>query len=80
VKFFGRLEVIGDQITTTLYVRYTGDDYQTYSKYRPVSLAGKRAMLTRLGRDRRRAFEVRHTDNTPLRLEALEMTVEKGSN
>jgi hypothetical protein len=80
MKFFGRLEVIGDQTATTLYVRYTGDDYQTYSPYRPVSLAGKRAMLTRLGRDRRRAFEVRHTDNTPLRLEALELTVEKGSN
>jgi hypothetical protein len=80
MKFFGRLEVIGDQAATTLWVRYTGDDYQTYSPYRPVSLAGKRALITRLGRDRRRAFEVRHTDNTALRLEALELTVEKGSN
>jgi len=79
-KFYSRVEVIGDQVSTNLLLRYSSDDYQTWSYYRPVNLALKRASIARLGYGRRRAFEVRHTDNTPLRLEALELTFDKGSN
>ena len=77
-KFFSRLQVIGDMADTKVYVRYTGDDYQNWSKYRPVDMSKKRAKLNRLGDDRRRAFEVRHVGNTALRLEALELDVEQG--
>lgn len=79
-KFFQQLQVIGDKVSAKAYVRYTGDDYQTWSLYRPANLAQKRAIVKRLGQDRRRAFELRHTANTALRLEALELTVEKGTN
>lgn len=79
-KQFKRLQVIGDMAATKVYVRYTGNDYQNWSAYRPVNMANERAMLNRLGRDRRRGFELRHTGNTPLRLEALELIVEKGTN
>ena len=79
-KFFSRLQVIGDMADTKVYVRYTGDDYQNWSKYRPVDMSKKRAKLNRLGDDRRRAFEVRHVGNTALRLEALELEVEKGES
>jgi len=79
-KFFSKLQVIGDMASTKVYVRYTGDDYQSWSAYRPADMSKNRALLNRLGDDRRRAFEVRHVGNTVLRLEALELEVEKGTN
>jgi len=79
-KFFHELQVIGDSEDTLVFIRYSGDDYQTWSKYRSADLSLRRASLHRLGQSRRRAFEVRHTDNTPLRLEALELTTEVGNN
>ena len=79
-KFFRKLEIIGDREDTLVFVRYTGDDYQTWTKYRSADLSLRRSVLHRLGQDRRRAYELRHTDNTPLRLEALELTTEVGNN
>lgn len=79
-KFFSKLEVVSDRIDTEVLMRYTGDDYQSWTKYRVVDLSPKRSVLHRLGQDRRRAFELRHTDDTPLRLEALELTLEVGNN
>ena len=79
-KFFSKLQIIGDSADTQVFVRYSGDDYQTWTKYRAANLGLRRAALHRLGQDRRRAFELRHTDNTPLRLEALELTVKVGNN
>jgi hypothetical protein len=79
-KFFHELQVIGDSEDTTVFIRYSGDDYQTWSKYRSVDLSLRRASLHRLGQSRRRAYEVRHTDNKALRLEALELTTEVGNN
>lgn len=79
-KFFSKLAVVSDRIDTEVLVRYSGDDYQSWSNYRPVDLSPKRSVLHRLGQDRRRAFELRHTDDTPLRLEALELTLEVGNN
>jgi len=78
-KFTPVLEVIGDKVKSTAYVRYTNDDYRTWSKYRPVDLDIQRSRLNRLGQGRRRAYEVRHHDNVPLRLEALELTVSQGT-
>lgn len=78
-KFISALELIGDKVESTAYVRYTNDDYQTWSKYRPVNLNAQRSILNRLGKARRRAFEIRHHDNTPLRLEALELSATQGA-
>ena len=78
-KFISALELIGDKVDSTAYIRYTNDDYQTWSKYRPVNLNAQRSILNRLGKARRRAFEIRHHDNTPLRLEALELSATQGA-
>jgi hypothetical protein len=77
-KYFTKFELIGDKEDSTAYVRYTNDDYQTYSKYRPVDLSAQRSQLYRTGRGRRRAYDIVHYDNTPLRLEAMEITVSEG--
>lgn len=78
-KFFSCLEVIGDKVPSNAYVRYSDDDYTTFSKYRPVPLSATRSRIWRLGRGIRRAFEVRHTAATAMRLEDIEVTAEKGS-
>ena len=78
--FFPVLPVIGTSDSTLVFIRYSGDAYHSCSNYRSPDLSLRRASLHRLGQSRRRAFEVRHTDNTPLRLEALELTTEVGNN
>ncbi len=77
-KFTSKLEIIGDKVSSTAYIRYTNDDYQTWSSFRPVDLSLQRSQINRLGQTRRRAYEVRHHDNTPLRLEALELSISEG--
>jgi hypothetical protein len=75
-KALSRLELIGDKVGTMMYARYSDDDYTTFSKYRPVSMIAPRSQLFRLGSFRRRSFDFRHTDNTPLRIEVAEIDLE----
>ena len=79
-KFIGRLEVVGDKIGATLRIRHTDDDYQNWSQYRNVDLNATRSVLYQNGNFRRRAYEFFCTDNQPLRLQALEMDLDAGSN
>ena len=77
-KHVSRMEVIGDKVSSNAYIRYTDDDYNTFCGYRPVALAQPRSMVRRGGSTRRRAFDIRHTDNVPLRLESLEVDIDVG--
>jgi hypothetical protein len=79
-KFIGRLEVVGDKIGATLRIRHTDDDYQNWSQYRNVDLNATRSVLYQNGNFRRRAYEFFCTDNQPLRLQALEMDLDAGTN
>jgi len=79
-KFFDAINLIGSQEFTTVSVRNTSDDYQTYSAYRTVDMSTDRKQLRNLGRSRRKAFEVLHTDNTPLRLEGIDFEIYLGSS
>lgn len=77
-KFLSRLEIIGDKEPGShLLIRYSNDDYVTYSTYRKVDLNSSRSRLNRLGSFKRRAFEFRHTDSTSLRLEDVELRIDK---
>lgn len=77
-KYFSKFELVGDKVDATAHVRYTNDDYQSYSKYRPVDLSAQRSQLYRNGRARRRAYEIINYDNKPIRLEAMEITLTEG--
>lgn len=79
-KFCSEIKFVGDKVTSKVYLRYTNDDYQTYSNFIPIDMGTQRSLLNRLGVFRRRAWEVRHTDNTAFRAEALEGTFTKGTN
>lgn len=72
-KFFKRLELVGDVFSSQVLVRYTDDDYQTWSQFEPILVTDDRAQIGPLGSGRRRAHEFRHLANTPLRMEALEV-------
>jgi hypothetical protein len=73
----GAVEVVGDKITSNCYVRFTDDDYGHWSNWRVVGLGLPRSQAVRQGATRRRAYQVRHTDNTPLNLRGLALDIEK---
>jgi hypothetical protein len=79
LKTFRRLELVGDIEDTTVNLRWTDDDYQTWSIFRPIPVDVNRAQLRMLGAARRRAFEMRHLDNTPLRKIAIELDIDVGA-
>lgn len=72
-KFMAQAELIGDKIDSTAVLRYTDDDFSTYSNFRPVDLSVNRSRVRRLGNYNRRAFEILHVGNALLRLEAIEV-------
>lgn len=76
-KTMSALTVVGDQVSTSLNVQYSDDDYQTFSAARSVSMNDSPARLLRLGMFRRRSFDIRHVDNTPLRLMAIDAEVKQ---
>lgn len=77
-KFFYDIQVIGDKVDSYALMRYTNDDYQTYSSWQNINLNAPKAQVSRNGQARRRAFDLLHADNVPLRLESLECVVETG--
>lgn len=78
-KRYSRFELVGDKETTNVLVRYSDDDYDSWSLYRTIPMAQKRAKISGLGSARRRAFELRNTEATALRLLAAELDFEVGA-
>lgn len=75
LKRYNSLEIIANKVSGTAYARYSGDDYTTFSKYRPVDLSADRAKINRLGADRRRSFDIRYLGNTSLQAGAMDLDV-----
>ena len=72
-KVIGSAEVIGDKVDATALLRWSDDDYVTFSDYRKIDLNAERSRIRRLGSSSRRSYEIRHTANTSFRVEALEI-------
>jgi len=77
-KFYRRVEVVGDKVEATAYISKSDNDYSGYSIGRGVSLSRNRSWLNQWGRANRRAWQVLVYDNSPIRLEALEITFDIG--
>jgi hypothetical protein len=77
-KFYGRLEIVGDKVDGTMYVSYSGNDYQTYSTPRAIDLSATRSQIYLSGADRRRSWQFLCTDNVPLRLDCAEIDFRLG--
>lgn len=63
-KRMGRIILIGDIVADTSMVRWSDDDYQTYSPYRIADLDEPRSMIRRCGAFRDRSIDVKHIGNT----------------
>ena len=77
-KFFSQCQIIGDKVDSYALLRYTNNDYASFSAWQNVNLNTSKSQVNRLGQGRRRAFDLLHTDNVPLRLEYFEVDVESG--
>ena len=80
IKYGSRLLILGDQtpVTSNLQIRWSDDDYKTWSAYRNVDLSNSYPALWALGAFRKRAHEVVYTDNYPFRITAMEMDYNLG--
>lgn len=79
-KFMGRLSFIGDRpdVSAPIAVSWSDDDYKTFTAPKEVELNQDLPSLRQLGSFRRRAFKLEFTQNSPLRLEGLEVDINKG--
>jgi hypothetical protein len=75
LKRYASLEIVGNKVSGTAYVRHSGDDYVTYTKYRPVDLNQTRSVIRRLGADRRRSYDIRYLGSTSLQLASIDVEV-----
>lgn len=64
---------------SVLDVRYSDDDYQTWSDFRPVDLSLQKPMLVNLGSFKRRAFDLRHSKPTRFRMKAMDFQTDIGT-
>ena len=76
-KFMHNFNVVGD-LGSTYQVRWSDDDYVTYSNYN--TLSSTRPFIARLGSFRRRSFHLRHDANEDFRVEALEFETDTGTH
>lgn len=74
---FGDWPLSGD---STITVEWSDDDYRTWSNPRTIQLSSNHPWTRRLGKFVRRAFRITHTDNTPLRLEGMEVDINNGTS
>jgi hypothetical protein len=78
-KVLTLLDFCGDQVPgSQLMVRCSDDDYQTWTNFRVVDMSIPRPFLSNCGTFRRRAYHIRHYEQSPMRLNALEMQVDVG--
>lgn len=81
-KFCHRATLIGDKQTSSSPVTldWSDDDYQNYSSTRSLDMSKTHPAAYNLGACKRRAFRLRHTANTPLSLDSLELELSLGSH
>lgn len=73
VKFAAWADLISDRVAGNAMLRVSDDDGQTWTRFRPRSMAGPTTRWHRLGSFRRRLHELRVTDAVPVRAERLEL-------
>ncbi len=79
-KYLAMMNFIGDQVTgSSLAVRCSDDDYQTWSGFRYVDLGERLPSLSDCGTFYKRAYHFRHETNTEFRLHAVDMKLEIGA-
>lgn len=78
-KFYHQATLIGDKPQHADVLRWSDDDYTTWSSDVTLPITD-RPYTMRTGKARRRAWELEYTQNSPRRLEALELTYSIGEH
>jgi hypothetical protein len=83
-KFMFRLSLVGDVpddtlLDSTVSIQWSDDDYKTWSAARSLNFNADLPAIFQLGQFRRRAFKVSYTLPHLLRLEGMEVDINKGS-
>jgi hypothetical protein len=81
-KFMRNFRIVGDRYASgnSVDVKWTDDDYQTWSNTKTIALTDDFPNFARGGAFRRRAFNIKNALNYPLRLESLEVTYMEGDS
>lgn len=77
-KFITRAAIVGDQTSSNVWIRHSETDYKSWSFYRPVNMQNPWPFISAMGRANRTAYQIRHTDFTPQRVESIELEFEEG--
>ncbi len=79
-KFFNDITAITDKtpVSSFMYLSYTDNDYQTFSTPLPVDVATDKPAVYSQGQSRRRAYQWTYSDNYPMRVHALDVSITKG--
>lgn len=78
-KFAAYADFISDRASGNVLMRMSDDDSQTWTKFKPKSLALNRTRFTRGGSFLRRVYDFRITDNIPIRAQRVEYQVDEGA-
>jgi hypothetical protein len=77
-KVLNQMTILGDQTANTIFMRYSDDDYATWSSEFQFLMNLDRPDQPDLGAFTKRAFHFRHTANTGCRMESVEMNITGG--
>ncbi len=79
-KIAGRLDLVADRVaTSTCELRWSDDDYQTWSTPVVLDLSLERPSVSDMGSFYRRAFHLKHRANTSFRVERAVILTAKGA-
>ena len=79
-KTLTKMHICADQNSGgTLQIRWTDDDYKTWTPWSSVNLQQEPPQFTNLGTFRRRAFQFRHASPTPFRMRAADLSLLLGT-
>ena len=81
-KFMTNIRIVGDRysIANSVDVKWTDNDYQSWSTIKTITMTDDFPNFSRLGSFRRRAFNIQHTLPMPLRLESIEVSYYEGDS
>ena len=80
-KTMHRLSIIGDRpsASSNISIQWSDDDYETFSTTRLVDLKQDLSCTRQLGWFRQRIFKFTYTDNYPMRIQDIEVDINKGT-
>ena len=80
-KSMHRLSILGDRTpsSSSISLSWSDNDYETFSSARTIELKQDLASTYQLGSFRQRIFKLTYSDNYPLRIQNIEVDINKGT-